>query len=58
MATGRRVKRVVEGLVPPGTYRALWSGEDESGRRVAAGVYFVRLQAEHFGATVKVVLLR
>ena len=58
MATGRRVKRVVEGLVPPGVHRALWSGDDESGRRVAAGGYFVRLQAEGYGATAKVVLLR
>jgi len=56
--TGRRVRRLVGGTVPPGYHRAMWSGRNEGGNRVAAGVYFVRLDAQDFRKTAKLVLLR
>jgi hypothetical protein len=56
--TGRRVRRLVGGTVPPGYHRAVWSGRNEDGNRVAAGVYFVRLDAQGFRKTAKLVLLR
>jgi hypothetical protein len=56
--TGRRVKRLVGGQVPPGRHWAVWSGRDEGGAQVAAGVYFVRLEARDFRRTTKIVLIR
>jgi hypothetical protein len=56
--TGRRVRRLVAGQVPSGYHRAVWTGSDEGGRRVTAGVYFVRLDARDFRKTAKLVLLR
>ena len=45
---GRPVKTLVDGTFPAsrGTpYFALWDGTDESGARVASGVYFYRMEA-------------
>jgi len=35
-----------------------WNGRDESGKPVAAGIYFYRLQTEDFSAMKKMVLIR
>jgi len=36
----------------------VWFGEDDSGRRLPSGVYFVRLEAGDFKQVEKAVLLR
>jgi hypothetical protein len=43
-AAGRCVRRLEARAVPPRS-RLLWDGRDERGRRVARGVYFVRVDA-------------
>jgi len=35
-----------------------WYGDDSSGRKVPAGVYFVRLEAEGYARVEKVIFLR
>lgn len=40
---GRLVKRLVSGVQPAGVQVATWDGRDESGRRVAAGIYYYLL---------------
>ena len=45
-ATGRRVRDRARGRREAGTHRVAWDGRDGSGRRVAAGVYFARLETE------------
>jgi hypothetical protein len=40
---GRRVKTLATGIRPAGVYRLEWDGQNESGRAVLPGVYFVRL---------------
>jgi len=42
--TGRQVATVVCEPQEPGYYDIPWSGHDEHGRTVAAGIYFVRIQ--------------
>jgi uncharacterized repeat protein (TIGR01451 family) len=53
--TGRLV---VNREVAPGRYQPEWDGRDESGRRVAAGLYFVRLHSGSFSATRKIIRLK
>jgi len=36
----------------------LWFGEDDSGRRLPSGVYFIRLEDGGFRKTEKAILLR
>jgi len=43
--TGRRVAALASGHLSPGRYHATWHGQDTRGRRLPAGVYFVRLIA-------------
>jgi hypothetical protein len=40
---GRRLRRLLEGPFAEGSHALHWDGRDETGRRVAAGVYFLRL---------------
>jgi hypothetical protein len=57
-AAGRRVRRIAmrEGLA--GENRAQWDGRDDRGRTVAAGLYFVRLEAAGEIATWPVTIAR
>jgi hypothetical protein len=57
-ATGRVVCRLVDADLASGEHRVAWSGRDEQGRAVAAGVYFCRLQAPDASFIDRVVLLR
>jgi subtilisin family serine protease len=55
---GQEVRRLVDEIQPAGTYRVCWDGLDGTGRRVASGLYFCRLEAGTFTRTVKMVLVR
>jgi hypothetical protein len=56
--TGRRVRKVLDGPLSPGRYRIGWAGDDASGRAVASGIYFVRMQGPGFARTEKVTIVR
>ncbi|MEZ5064246.1 MAG: FlgD immunoglobulin-like domain containing protein [bacterium] len=55
--SGRLVRTLVDGPLDAGRHAANWDGRDDSGRRVASGVFFVRMQAEGFGAVRKITRL-
>jgi hypothetical protein len=41
---GRRVRQIVRATLPPGVHQFSWDLRTEDGRRVKAGVYFMRLK--------------
>ena len=53
---GQSVRVLVDGFQSPGSHRVEWDGRDASGRQVAAGIYFYRLQAGSFAAVRKMIL--
>lgn len=55
---GREVKTLVNGVVAPGTRTIDWDGRDDTGSKVASGVYFCRIEAEHVSRVQKVVYTR
>ncbi len=58
-ASGRLVRTLVDGPREAGRHETVWRGEDARGRRVAAGVYFARLETGRDGAsTRKLTLLK
>ena len=57
--SGRRVKTLVNEILPAGEYSADWDITDSSGEPVASGIYFYRLSVgEHCTYTEKITLLR
>ncbi|MEZ5063677.1 MAG: metallophosphoesterase [bacterium] len=54
---GRRVSELFRGALPEGRHQSLWDATDGSGRRVASGVYFARLQTGPRIDSVKLIVL-
>jgi hypothetical protein len=54
--SGRVVKRFAEDL--GNTDHILWNAQDESGRSVAQGIYFVQVDGDDFSTTEKLVIVR
>ncbi len=58
-AAGRRVARLAElAASQTGEHQVAWNGRDDSGERVAAGVYFCRLEADGEVVARKIVFVR
>ena len=55
---GRLVRTLVARSLSAGQHRAVWSGEDDSGRSVASGVYYYRLETDVFEETKRMLLIR
>jgi hypothetical protein len=56
--TGRVVSTLARGDYPAGPHRLSWDGADESGRRLAGGIYLCRLATSDQTRTRRVVLVR
>jgi parallel beta-helix repeat protein len=55
---GHRVTTLVNDTKAPGVYTATWQGMNSSAVPVASGIYFVRMRANTFEKTRKLVLLK
>ena len=55
---GRRIAGLVDRVMPAGRHDVTWSGVDDRGRRVASGVYLLRLEASGEVQTREMVRLR
>ena len=55
---GQRVRILFDGKKNAGRYVASWNGSNTAGRRVASGVYFVRMKAERFVTVRKMILTK
>ena len=55
---GQQVRTVVSEVMNAGEHSIEWSGDDDSGRQVGSGVYFVRLTSSGSSRIQKIVLLR
>jgi hypothetical protein len=57
-ATGRLTRTLVDGTFPAGRHERAWDATDDAGRRIAAGVYFVVVDAGAHRARQKIVVAR
>ncbi|MBU8932446.1 MAG: T9SS type A sorting domain-containing protein, partial [candidate division Zixibacteria bacterium] len=55
---GKRVKSLIDEPVERGLYTTVWDGADETGTRVASGIYFYRMQAGDYDFTRKMLMLK
>ncbi len=56
--SGRIVSVITDGFRPAGAYSLPWKGEDENGRMLSSGVYFISVQAQGRSFTGKMLLTR
>jgi hypothetical protein len=56
--TGSRIRTLVDEQRPMGRFSANWNGRDDAGRRVASGVYYLRMNTRAEVKNQKVVLVR
>ncbi len=56
--TGAEVTTLVNDAQEPGYYTIRWLGEDDRGRTLSAGVYFVTVKTQGYSAKHKVVFVR
>ena len=55
---GRVVRSLVSARQAPGSYSARWDGKNDRGVSVNSGVYFYRLQTDHFKQTRKMMMVK
>jgi hypothetical protein len=55
---GQLVRSLVDSHVQGGEHLLSWDSKDERGQRVSSGIYFYRLEAQHFARTKKLILLK
>jgi flagellar hook assembly protein FlgD len=55
---GRRVRTLLDGVQPAGAQQVTWDSRDDSGRLVASGIYFYRLESEGLVQTRRLMLTR
>jgi hypothetical protein len=61
---GQEVAVLINSVTPPGSHAVEWNGKDGTGRSIASGVYFYRLQAssvsgeESFSSVKRMVLVK
>jgi glucose/arabinose dehydrogenase len=56
--SGRRVRRLLEGAVGPGTSRVAWDGSDDGGSPLPPGVYMGRLRGPRGSESIRLLRLR
>ena len=56
--TGRAVAVLARRPYAAGSHEVRWPGTDTSGRQLAAGAYFLRIQAGPYAATQRILLAR
>ncbi|MCP4727342.1 MAG: T9SS type A sorting domain-containing protein [bacterium] len=57
-SAGQMIRKTDYGYLPSGTYRYMWDGKNETGRRVASGMYFYRMTTGRFSQIRKMLLIK
>jgi len=55
---GQKVKTLVNEQLEVGRYKAIWKGTDNSGRKVASGIYFYKFNTNDYHKINKMILIK
>lgn len=55
---GQRVRTLTSDMFSVGSHKVLWNGKDDAGREVASGIYFTRMQTDHYQSVNKMILMK
>ncbi|MDD2229209.1 MAG: C25 family cysteine peptidase [Candidatus Cloacimonetes bacterium] len=56
--SGQKVRSLVKGIMPSGTHNIHWNGQDNSGKAVSSGVYFIKMDSAKYTSTKKMILMK
>ncbi len=56
--SGKLVKTIVSERLDPGYYQVHWRGNDNLGRKVSSGVYFIQMNTKEYKSQQKVIFVR
>ena len=56
--SGRRIRRLADGVMPAGRHAVVWDGRNDRGHPVASGVFLIRLAWNDRAQTGRIVFLR
>ena len=56
--SGRKIRELLDEVQPAGRHNTRWQGLNHLGQKVPSGLYFVRMQADNFEQSSKIVLLK
>lgn len=56
--TGQHVNKLVHSLMPIGSHEVVWDTRDQRGKKVAAGIYFFRIQVGKEKVTRQIIIFR
>jgi hypothetical protein len=54
---GAEVRTLLQGYLPGGSHQVAWNGVDHRGTRVGSGIYWIKLPADNYSQTRKMLLL-
>ena len=57
-ALSQTIKILANAVQSAGTHRAVWDGQDESGKQAPSGIYFYRIETDNFKTTKRMLLLK
>ncbi|MBN1348038.1 choice-of-anchor D domain-containing protein [candidate division KSB1 bacterium] len=57
-ALGQRIRILLEAQQPAGLHQVIWDGRNDASRRVADGIYILRMNTPTFEATQKMLLVK
>jgi hypothetical protein len=55
---GRRIARLMDRFMPAGHHAVTWRGQDQSGRRMASGQYFLRIDSGELDEIKRVTMVK
>ena len=55
---GQKIKTLVDSVVLPGSYMAVWNGVDDRGNEIGSGMYFCVLEADTCLIVRKLMLMK
>ena len=55
---GQQMRELLRTRQAPGFYKVTWDGRDNGGRQVSSGIYLIRMDANAFHHTQKMLLLK
>jgi hypothetical protein len=55
---GQKIKTLVDAAKPAGYHSAAWDGTNDSGMKVASGIYFFEFKADGYAKTNKMILMK